>query len=118
MNFENYNFTVTDRFVKYAKIDTQSDPDSPTCPSTEKQKNLAKVLVEELRAMGIKDAEMDEHGYVYATIESNTTKKVPVICFCSHMDTSPDCSGTNVNPVTIKNLMERILFFQTINPKL
>ena len=103
MNFTNYNFTVTERFVKYAKIDTQSDPESPTCPSTEKQKNLAKVLVEELKAMGIKDGEMDEHGYVYATIESNTTKKVPVICFCSHMDTSPDCSGTNVNPVIHKN---------------
>jgi tripeptide aminopeptidase len=102
MNFNNYNFTVTDRFVKYAKIDTQSDPDSPTCPSTEKQKNLGKVLVEELKAMGIKYAEMDEHGYVYATIEGNTTKKVPVICFCSHMDTSPDCSGTNVNPVIHK----------------
>lgn len=99
MNFLNYKFTVTDRFVKYAKIDTQSDPNSPACPSTMKQKDLAKVLVEELKAMGISDAEMDEHGYVYATIESNTTKKVPVICFCSHMDTSPDCSGTNVNPV-------------------
>lgn len=103
MNFKDYKFTVTDRFVKYAKIDTQSDPESPSCPSTEKQKNLAKVLVEELKAMGIKDAEMDEHGYVYATIESNTSKKVPVICFCSHMDTSPDCSGTNVNPVIHKN---------------
>jgi tripeptide aminopeptidase len=103
INFSNYNFTVTERFVKYAKIDTQSDPNSPTCPSTEKQKDLGKVLVEELKAMGIKDAEMDELGYVYATIESNTTKNVPVICFCSHMDTSPDCSGTNVNPVIHKN---------------
>lgn len=102
MDFKNYTFTVTDRFVKYAKIDTQSDPTSKTCPSTEKQKNLAKVLVEELIQMGIKDAEMDEHGYVYATIESNTLKKVPTICFCSHMDTSPDCSGTNVNPVIHK----------------
>ncbi len=102
MNFNNYNFTVTDRFVKYAKIDTQSDPTSATCPSTEKQKNLAKVLVEELIEMGIKDAEMDEHCYVYATIESNTSKKVPTICFCSHMDTSPDCSGTNVKPVIHK----------------
>lgn len=103
MNFSNYSFTVTDRFIRYAKIDTQSDPLSPTCPSTEKQKNLARVLVDELKEMGIKDAEMDEHGYVYATIESNTNKKVPVICFCSHMDTSPDCSGTNVNPVIHKN---------------
>lgn len=102
MNFNNYNFTVTDRFVKYAKIDTQSDPNSKTCPSTEKQKNLAKVLVEELIEMGIKDAEMDEHGYVYATIESNTNKKVPTICFCSHMDTSPDCTGANVKPVIHK----------------
>ncbi|MDZ4666024.1 MAG: peptidase T [Bacteroidota bacterium] len=102
MNFSNYNFTVTDRFVRYAKIDTQSDPTSPTCPSTEKQKNLAKVLVEELKAIGINDAAMDEHGYIYATLPSNTTKKVQTICFCSHMDTSPDCSGTNVNPVIHK----------------
>lgn len=102
MDFKNYNFTVTDRFIRYAKIDTQSDPNSKTCPSTEKQKNLSKVLVEELKAMGISDAELDEHGYVYATIPSNTSKKVPVLCFCSHVDTSPDCSGTNVNPVIHK----------------
>ncbi len=92
------NHTVTERFIKYAKIDTQSDPNSPTCPSTEKQKDLAKILVDELLIMGIKDAHMDENCYVYGTIPSNTTKKVPVICFCSHMDTSPDCSGKNVNP--------------------
>lgn len=103
MNFSNYNFTVTDRFVRYAKIDTQSDPLSKTCPSTEKQKNLSRLLVDELKAMGVTDAELDEHGYVYATIPSNTTKNVPVICFCSHVDTSPDCSGTNVNPVIHKN---------------
>ena len=92
------NYTVTDRFLKYVKIDTQSDPASPTCPSTMKQKNLGKLLVEELLAMGISDAHLDEHGYVYATIPSNTTKNVPVICFCSHMDTSPDCTGENVKP--------------------
>lgn len=92
------NYTVTERFLKYVKIDTQSDPDSPTCPSTAKQKDLARVLVQELLEMGITDAHMDENGYVYATIPSTTTKKVPVICFCSHMDTSPDSSGTNVNP--------------------
>jgi tripeptide aminopeptidase len=103
MDFSNYNFTVTDRFIRYAKIDTQSDPNSETCPSTEKQKNLSKVLVEELKAMGITDAELDQHGYVYATIPSNTDKKVPVLCFCSHVDTSPDCSGTSVNPVIHKN---------------
>lgn len=97
------DYTVVERFIKYAKIDTQSDPNSPTCPSTEKQKDLAKVLVNELLEMGIKDAHMDENGYVYGTIESNTSKKVPVICFCSHMDTSPDCSGKNVNPQIHKN---------------
>lgn len=99
----NINHTVTERFLRYVQIDTQSDPESPTCPSTEKQKNLGKVLVEELLAMGINDAHLDEHGYVYATLPSNTTKKVPVICFCSHMDTSPDCSGKDVNPIVHKN---------------
>ncbi len=95
--------TVAERFLKYVKIDTQSDPESPTCPSTEKQKNLGKILVEELLAMGINDAHLDEHGYVYATLPSNTHKKVPVVCFCSHMDTSPDCSGKDVNPIVHKN---------------
>ena len=99
----NINHTVTERFIKYAKIDTQSDPTSPTCPSSEKQKDLGKVLVAELLEMGINDAHMDENGYVYGTIPSNTTKKVPVICFCSHMDTSPDCSGKDVNPQINKN---------------
>lgn len=103
MNFTDYNFTVTERFVRYAKIDTQSDPESPTCPSTEKQKDLSRVLVEELKQMGIKDAELDEHGYVYGTIESNTSKNVPVLCFCSHVDTAPDCTGTNVKPVIHEN---------------
>jgi tripeptide aminopeptidase len=95
--------SVTDRFLRYVKIDTQSDPESPTVPSTAKQKNLGKVLVEELKAIGIKDAELDEHGYVYATIPATTSKTVPVLCFCSHMDTSPDCSGANVNPIIHKN---------------
>jgi len=103
MDFTTYKHTVTERFIRYAKIDTQSDPESPTCPSTMKQKNLGKLLVEELLAIGIKDAELDEFGYVYATIPSNTTKQVPVICFCSHMDTSPDCSGENVNPIINAN---------------
>ena len=97
------NHTVTERFIKYAKIDTQSDPNSPTCPSTEKQKDLGKVLVAELLEIGITDAHMDENGYVYGTIPSNTSKKVPVICFCSHMDTSPDCSGKDVNPQINRN---------------
>lgn len=94
-----FKYTVKDRFLKYVKIDTQSDPASKTVPSTEKQKDLAKVLAKELKEMGAKEIEQDEYGYVYATIPSNTKKDVPVLCFCSHMDTSPDCSGTNVNPV-------------------
>ncbi|MBI3500221.1 MAG: peptidase T [Bacteroidetes bacterium] len=97
------NHTVAERFLRYVQIDTQSDPNSPTYPSTEKQKNLGKVLTEELLAMGISDAHMDENGYVYATLNSNTTKKVPVICFCSHMDTSPDCSGKEVKPIVHKS---------------
>ena len=99
----NINHTVTERFLKYVKIDTQSNPESPTCPSTEKQKDLGKVLVQELLEMGIKDAHMDQHGYIYATIPATSTKKIPVICFCSHMDTSPDCSGKGVNPQIQKN---------------
>ncbi|MDI1354458.1 MAG: peptidase T [bacterium] len=102
MNFDDYSFTVSERFLRYVQIDTQSDGDSPTCPSTEKQKDLSRMLVEELKQMGIKDAELDEHGYVYASIESNTQKKVPVICFCAHVDTAPDCSGTNVKPIVHK----------------
>lgn len=95
--------TVLDRFLRYVKIDTQSDPDSKTHPSTEKQKKLGKLLVKELKAMGITDAKLDKHCYVYATIPSNTQKKVPVICFCSHMDTAPDCSGEGVKPIVHKN---------------
>jgi tripeptide aminopeptidase len=89
---------VTERFLRYVVIDTQSDPSSSTCPSTEKQKDLGRLLAAELQALGIRDAHLDEHGYVYATIEANTDKNVPVICFCSHMDTSPDCSGRDVKP--------------------
>ncbi len=96
------NHTVTDRFLKYVKIDTQSDPTSPTCPSTEKQKDLGRLLVQELLEIGVADAHMDDNGYVYGTVPSTTTKKVPVICFCSHMDTSPDCSGKGVNPQIVK----------------
>ncbi|MEO6904488.1 MAG: peptidase T [Bacteroidia bacterium] len=96
------NHTVTERFIRYVKIDTQSDPSSPTCPSTEKQKDLGNLLVKELLEIGLTDAHMDANGYVYATIPSNTNKKVPVICFCSHMDTSPDCSGKDVKPIIHK----------------
>jgi tripeptide aminopeptidase len=98
-----FKHTVTERFLRYVVIDTQSDASSPTCPSTEKQKDLGRVLAAELQAMGVADAHLDEHGYVYATIPANTAKKVPVICFCSHMDTSPDCTGKNVKPQIVKN---------------
>lgn len=93
------NHSVLTRFLKYVQIDTQSDPNSPTQPSTEKQKNLGRLLVKELHEIGIVDAELDEYGYVYATIPSNTSKVVPTICFCSHMDTSPDSSGKDVKPI-------------------
>jgi len=99
----NLTHTVTERFLRYVIIDTQSDPESETTPSTEKQKNLSKVLVQELLEIGITDAHLDEYGYVYATIPSNTDKQVPVICFCSHMDTSPDCSGEGVKPIIHQN---------------
>ena len=101
--FENYRFTAAERFLRYVQIDTQSDPQSITHPTTEKQKELSKILVEELKVIGIADAHLDEWGYVYATIPSTTNKKVPVICFCAHVDTAPDCSGTNVKPLVHKN---------------
>lgn len=94
---------MTACFLRYVVIDTQSDPTSPTCPSTEKQKDLGRVLAQELRDLGLRDAHLDEHGYVYATIPATSDKKVPVICFCSHMDTSPDCSGKDVKPQIVKN---------------
>jgi tripeptide aminopeptidase len=95
--------TVTDRFLRYVLIDTQSDAKSSAQPSTEKQKDLSRVLVQELLAIGLSDAHLDEHGYVYATIPSNVDKPVPVICFCSHVDTAPDFTGTNVKPQVIRN---------------
>lgn len=94
---------IQDRFIKYVQIDTEADPNSDTTPSSVKQKDLGKVLVQELLDLGIADAEMDEWGYVYATIPSNTDKKVPTLCFCSHMDTAPDCSGKNVKPILHQN---------------
>src|SRR5581483_2901317 len=98
------NFTVTERFLRYVTIDTQSDPSSDTTPSTAKQKDIGNLLVNELITLGLQDAHMDEYGYVYATVPSNSEKvDIPVICFCSHMDTAPDCSGTGVKPVVHKN---------------
>jgi tripeptide aminopeptidase len=97
--FNKYSFTVKERFLRYVQIDTQSDPQATSFPSTEKQKNLSRILVQELQQMGITDAHLDDHGYVYATIPSNTSKQVPVICYCAHVDTAPDCTGLGVKPL-------------------
>ena len=84
---------LAERLMRYVQIDTQSDPTANEHPTTEKQKDLSKLLLKELRGMGITNAETDEYGYVYATIPSNSDKKnIPAICFCSHVDTAPDCS--------------------------
>ncbi|MCP9761910.1 peptidase T [Lacihabitans soyangensis] len=100
----NLKDALLDRFLRYVKIDTQSDPESECSPSTEKQKNLGRILVEELEAFGLQNAEMDDFGVVYATLSRNSTKTdVPKIMFCSHMDTSPDCSGENVKPIIHEN---------------
>jgi tripeptide aminopeptidase len=101
--FENYAFTVAERFIRYARIDTQSDPQSKSYPSTEKQKDLGRLLVSELRATGLQDAELDEFGYVYATLPATTDRPVPTICFCAHMDTAPDCTGAGVKPIVHHN---------------
>lgn len=94
---------VLERFLRYISVDTQSDDNSPTTPSTSKQFDLAKMLVEELKKIGLKDAAVDENCYVMATLPANTDKKVPVIGFISHIDTSPDMSGANVKPQIIEN---------------
>ena len=101
--FTNYSFTAAERFIRYVQIDTQSNPLSNAHPTSEKQKDLSRILVEELKAMGVTEAEMDEWGYVYATIPSNTTKTVPTLCFCAHVDTAPDASGTGVKPILHKS---------------
>jgi len=97
-----YAHTVTERFLHYVTIDTQSSHTSATFPSTEKQKNLGRLLVQELHEIGIAEAHLDEFGYVYATVPSNTPKQVPVICFCAHMDTSPDVTGKGVKPQIVR----------------
>lgn len=99
----NYRFTCVERFLRYVKYDTQSDEDSKTFPSTEKQLILSKDLVKELQEIGLSDAHLDEHGYVIATLPSNTDKDVPVIGFIAHVDTSPSVTGLNVNPIIHKN---------------
>ena len=100
---DNYNFTVAERLIKYVQIDTTADPNSDTQPSSMKQKDLSKLLLSELKQFGITDAELDEYGYVYASIDATSSKQTPVICFCAHVDTAPDCSGTDVKPILHKN---------------
>jgi len=101
---KDYQFTAVERFLRYVQIDTQSDPQSTANPSTAKQKDLSRLLVEELQQMGVADAELDEWGYVYATIPATTDKaNVPTICFCSHVDTSPDVTGEGVKPIIHRN---------------
>jgi tripeptide aminopeptidase len=94
---------VAERFIRYARIDTQSSEKSTTCPSTNKQFNLAKVLKDELAEMGVTKTELDENGYLFATISANTTAKIPAIGFIAHMDTSPDMPSENVKPIIIKD---------------
>ena len=100
---ENYKFTCSERFQKYVRYDTQSDEDSTTFPSTEKQKLLAIDLADELNKMGLVDARMDEWGYVTATLPSNSDKEIPIIAFIAHIDTSPAVTGANVNPIVHRN---------------
>jgi len=97
------NCELKDRFLKYVSFDTQSDEEATKCPSTEKQFALAEYLREELTAIGLTEVDMDEHGYVYATLPANTDKQVPTIGFIAHMDTSPDCSGKDIKPRIIEN---------------
>ncbi len=95
----NYPHSVAERLMRYVQIDTQSDPHSKLHPSTPKQKVLSNLLATELLEIGVVDVVTDKFGYVYGTIPATSAKKMPVVCFCSHIDTAPDCSGTNVKPI-------------------
>ncbi|MDN0021970.1 peptidase T [Leyella lascolaii] len=94
---------ITERFLNYTRFDTQSSEESDSVPSTSKQLVFAEYLKKELEDEGLSDVEMDEKGYIYATLKSNSKKNIPTIGFISHYDTSPDCSGKNVNPRIIRN---------------
>ena len=95
--------SALERLLRYVQIDTQSDPHSTASPTTEKQKDLGRLLVAELHALGVSDAELDDHGYVYATLAATTDRDVPVICWCAHMDTSPEAPGAGVQPLVHRN---------------
>ncbi len=116
---------VTERFLRYVAIDTQSIEESKSYPSTEKQKELGKLLVKELKELGLSDAEMDEYGYVMATLNSNSSNSLPTIGFIAHMDTSPDVSGKNVKPIFHRNydggklsLSENVFLSPELDPEL
>jgi len=94
---------IIERFIKYVKIDTESDPENPAFPSTEKQWDLAKILVEDLKVIGMQDVTIDENCYIMATLLSNVSYETPTVGFISHIDTSPDFTGANVNPQIHKN---------------
>lgn len=94
---------LVNRFLTYVKVDTQSNENSETCPSTEKQFDLLNLLAEELKSIGMEDVSMDEHGYLFATLPSNTNKEIPTIGFLAHVDTATDFTGTNVNPQIHEN---------------
>ena len=94
---------IINRFIKYVKIDTESDPNNPAFPSTEKQWNLANLLVKELQEIGLSDVTLDDNCYIMATLPSNIDYEVPTIGFVAHIDTSPDFTGANVNPQIHKN---------------
>ena len=94
---------VTERFLRYVAVDTQSEDEQEAFPSTEKQKNLGRMLKEELEALGVSDVRMDDYGYVYGCLPANTEKKVPAVGFISHMDTAPAASGANIHTQIVKN---------------
>ena len=95
--------SALERLLRYVRIDTQSDPHSTASPTTEKQKDLGRLLVTELHDLGLRDAELDGYGYVYATLPATTDQNVPVICWCAHMDTSPEAPGADVQPIVHRN---------------
>lgn len=111
---------VVERFLKYVKYDTRSDDESNTVPTTPGQMVLAKAIAEELKEIGLEEVTLNEKGYIYATLPANIDREVPTIGFIAHMDTSPDMTGTNVNPKIVENYdgedivlnEEKILFYQ------
>jgi tripeptide aminopeptidase len=112
---------LLDRFLRYVQVDTEADPESQTIPSSLKQIDLSRILEEECRKMGLEEVELSKEGYVYASLPSNSDKPVPTICFCSHVDTAPDCSGKDVKPLVHRSYQGQDIVLpddksQVINP--